>query len=157
MTYEEEQLKYAEELKTLTGELRELDDLFSDPSLVDEKIWEIYKQVNPLEVKYQLTTSLYEKQNKIRTFKQLLESDYRKKRIRKQELERLLSQTPAERVKENVKNSVGKTVDFMASITPQHVSGRVYRVENGAGCGTFCLWFLIIDAIIVFIYYLCTK
>ena len=157
MTYEEEQLKYAEELKTISGELRELEDLFSDPSLVDDKIWEIYKQVNPLEVKYQLTSSQYEKQNKIRTFKLLLESDYHKKRSRKQELERLLSQSPSERTKENVKDSIGKSVEFIASITPQHVSGRIYRVENGAGCGTFCLWFLIIDAVILFIVYLFTK
>lgn len=157
MTYEEEQLKYAEELKTLSGELRELEVLFSEPSLIDEKVWEYYKQVNPLEVKYHLSSSQYEIQKKIETFKQLLESDYRKKRSRKQELERLLSQSPAERTKENVKNGIGKTADYIASITPQHVSGRVYRVENGAGCGTFCLWFLIIDAIIVFIYYLCTK
>ena len=157
MTYEEEQIKYAEELKAVTIELRKLEEIFSDPALVDEKVWEYYKQVNPLETKYQLSSSQYEKQKKIQTFRLLLESDYLKKRSRKQELERLLSQTPAERTKENVKNSVGKTADYLASITPQHVSGRVYRVENGDGCGMFCLWFLIIDAIIVFIYYLCTK
>lgn len=157
MTYEEEQIKYAEELKAVTIELKKLEEIFSDPALVDEKVWEYYKQVNPLETKYQLSTSQYEIQKKIQTFRLLLESDYHKKRSRKQELERLLSQTPAERTKENVKNSVGKTADYIASITPQHVSGRVYRVENGDGCATFCLWFLIIDAIIVFIYYLCTK
>jgi hypothetical protein len=157
MTYEEEQLKYAEELKTITSELRGLEDLFFDPSLVDEKVWELYKQMNPLEEKYQLSSSQYEKQKKIHRFKLLLESDYHKKRSRKQELERLLSQSQAERTKDNVKNGLGKTAEFMASITPQHVSGRVYRIENGSGCGTFCLWFLIIDAIIVFIIYLCTK
>lgn len=48
-------------------------------------------------------------------------------------------------------------VEFMGSIAPQHVSGRVYKVENGDGCGTFCLWFCIIDAIIVFVWYLATK
>ena len=93
MTYEEEQIKYAEELKKVTFELRELEDLFSDSSLVDEKIWEYYKQVNPLETKYQLSTSQYEIQKKIQTFRLLLESDYHKKRSRKQELERLLSKT----------------------------------------------------------------
>ena len=155
MTYEEEQLKYAEELKQVSSELKGLEDIFSDSALVDAKIWEIYKQVNPLEMKYQLSSTRY--QQKIQTFKLLLESDYHKKKNRKKELERLLSQTPAERIKENVKNNIGKTAEYIASITPQHVSGRIYRVENGDGCGTFCLWFMIIDALIVFIYFLCTK
>ena len=35
--------------------------------------------------------------------------------------------------------------------------GRVYKVENGDGCGMFCLWFMIIDAIIIGIIYLCTE
>jgi len=52
------------------------------------------------------------------------------------------------------KRAVTDSVKFMASITPQHVSGRLYKVENGDGCGTFCLWFIIIDAIIIFIFYL---
>ena len=99
MTYEEEQIKYAEELKAVTNELRKLEEIFSDPALVDEKVWEYYKQVNPLETKYQLSSSQYEIQKKIQTFRLLLESDYLKKRSRKQELERLLSQTPAERTK----------------------------------------------------------
>lgn len=157
MTFEEEQLKYAEELKQVSSELKGLEEIFSDPALVDAKIWEIYKQVNPLEMRYQLSTTKYQILQKIQTFKQLLESDYRKKRSRKKELERLLSQTPAERTKENVKNNIGKTADYIASITPQHVSGRVYRVENGDGCGKFCLWFMIIDALIVLIFYICTK
>ena len=157
MTYEEEQLKYAEELKQVSSELKVLEDIFSDSALVDAKIWEIYKKVNPLEMKYQLSSTIYQMQQKNQTFKLLLESYYHKKLNRKNELERLLSQTPAERTKENVKNNIGKTAEYIASITPQHVSGRIYRVENGDGCGTFCLWFMIIDALIVFIYYLCTK
>lgn len=46
------------------------------------------------------------------------------------------------------------TMSFIASITPQHVRGRIYKVENGEGCGLFCFWFLIIDALLVFGYYL---
>ena len=65
-----------------------------------------------------------------------------------------MSQTPAERTKDNIKNNIGKTAEYIASITPQHVSGRVYKVENGDGCGMFCLWFIIINAIIVLIIYL---
>ena len=157
MTYEEEQLKYAEELKQVSRELKVLEDIFSDSALVDAKIWEIYKKVNPLEMKYQLSSTSYQMQQKNQTFKLLLESYYHKKLNRKNELERLLSQTPAERTKENVKNNIGKAAEYIASITPQHVSGRVYRVENGDGCGTFCLWFMIIDALIIFIIYVCTK
>ena len=47
--------------------------------------------------------------------------------------------------------SISKTMDYIGSITPQHVSGRIYKVENGDGCGTFCLWFMVVDAIIVFL------
>lgn len=50
--------------------------------------------------------------------------------------------------------NVLKVLDYIDGITPKHVSGRVYEVKDGKGCGTFCLWFIIIDAIIVFLYYL---
>lgn len=46
------------------------------------------------------------------------------------------------------------SVKFMGSITPKHVSGRMYKVENGDGCGIFCLWFIIIDAIICLLIFL---
>lgn len=156
MTYEEEQIKYAEEFKQVSQELKEFDELFKNPTIIDEKIKEFYRQLNPLEFKYQ-STSTYEVQQKINHFRKQIEVVYRNKKARKSELERLLSQTPAERTKEHIKNNLGKSVDFIGSITPQHVSGRVYRIENGDGCGTFCLWFMIIDAIICFIIYLCTK
>jgi len=47
--------------------------------------------------------------------------------------------------------NISKTMDYIGSITPQHVSGRIYKVENGDGCGTFCLWFVVVDAIIIFL------
>lgn len=50
--------------------------------------------------------------------------------------------------------AIEDSVKFIGSITPQHVSGRMYKVENGDGCGMFCLWFCIIDAIIVLLYFL---
>lgn len=153
MTYEEEQIKYAEELRQITAALRGLDEIFMDPDNSYAKILELYKQLNPLDFKYQLISNI-EIQQKINRFKHFLEDDYRNKKYRKKELERLLSQTPAERTKENIRTNVGKTAGFVASITPQHVSGRVYKVENGDGCGTFCLWFIIIDAIIVLIYFI---
>lgn len=56
-----------------------------------------------------------------------------------------------------VSRALDDGITFLGSITPQHVSGRIYRVENGDGCGTFCLWFIIIDAIIIFIWYLASQ
>lgn len=154
MTYEDEQIKYAEELKEITLAISRLDEIFEDPSQTDVKILEYYKQLNPSRFQF---SSSFEIQQQISLFRNLLEEDYRRKTARKKELERLLSQTSAERTKDNIKNNIGKTAEYLASITPQHVSGRVYKVENGDGCGMFCLWFMIIDAIIVGIIYLCTE
>ena len=151
MTYEDEQIKYAEELKEITFAISRLDEIFEDSSKIDVKILEYYKKLNPSRFQF---SSSFEIQQQISLFRNLLEEDYRRKTARKKELERLLSQTSAERTKDNIKNNIGKTAEYIASITPQHVSGRVYKVENGDGCGTFCLWFIIIDAIIVLIIYL---
>ncbi|MDE6824269.1 MAG: hypothetical protein K2J27_06040 [Duncaniella sp.] len=155
MTYEEEQLKYAEELKRVTKELENLEELFSDPGQTDAKISMLYRELIPVDL--ELIYSEFKVQQQINLFKQNLEYKYYEKKFRKIELEELLSQSPADRAKYNVKRNIGKSLKFAASITPQHVSGRVYRVENGDGCGTFCLWFLIIDAIIAFIIILATK
>lgn len=150
MTYEEEQIKYAEELKEVTNAIRLLEELFKDSNQANARIWEHYTQLNPTDARLSFR---FEIQEKVIT-RQLLEGDYRKKVARKKELERLLSQTPSERTKENLYVNIGKVVEFMASITPQHVSGRVYKVENGDGCGMFCLWFIVIDVIIVFLWYI---
>ena len=154
MTYEDEQIKYAEELKEITFAISRLDEIFEDSSKIDVKILEYYKKLNPSRFQF---SSSFEIQQQISLFRNLLEEDYRRKTARKKELERLLSQTSAERTKDNIKNNIGKTAEYLASITPQHVSGRVYKVENGDGCGMFCLWIMIIDAIIVGIFYLCTE
>lgn len=154
MTYEDEQIKYAEELKEITFAISRLDEIFEDSSKTDVKILEYYKQLNPSRFQF---SSSFEIHQQISLFRNLLEEDYRRKTARKKELERLLSQTSAERTKDNIKNNIGKTAEYLASITPQHVSGRVYKVENGDGCGMFCLWFMIIDAIIIGIIYLCTE
>lgn len=147
MTYEQEQIKYAEELKQVSNELKGLEYFFADPNQTNIKIIECYKRYNPF--KYNTVSEL-----DIESFRLLLEKEYEKQKARKKELERLLSQTSAERAKDNIKNNIGKTAEYFASITPQHVSGRVYKVENGDGCGTFCLWFMIIDAIIILLYWL---
>ena len=154
MTYEDEQIKYAEELKEITFAISRLDEIFEDSSKTDVKILEYYKQLNPSRFQF---SSSFEIQQQISLFRNLLEEDYRRKTARKKELERLLSQTSAERTKDNIKNNIGKTAEYLASITPQHVSGRVYKVENGDGCGMFCLWFMIIDGIIILLYYLLSR
>lgn len=154
MTYEDEQIKYAEELKEITLAIRKLDEIFEDSSQTDVKILEFYKRLYPSRFQF---SSSFETQQQISLFRNYLEDDYRRKTARKKELERLLSQTQAERTKYNIKNNIGKTVEYIASVTPQHVSGRVYKVENGDGCGMFCLWFMIIDAILIGIIYLCTE
>lgn len=151
MTYEDEQIKYAEELKEITLAIKRLDEIFEDSGQTNEKIFESYKRLYPSRSHL---SSNFEIQQQISIFRNLLEEDYREKTARKKELERLLSQTPAERVKDNIKNNIGKTAEYIASITPQHVSGRIYKVENGDGCGMFCLWFIIIDAIIGLMVYL---
>ena len=40
MTYEEEQIKYAEELKDVTNAIRTLEELFKDSYQTNAKIWE---------------------------------------------------------------------------------------------------------------------
>jgi hypothetical protein len=154
MKYEDEQIKYAEELKEITLAIKKLDEFFEDSSLTNVKILEFYKRQNPSRYQFLSNFEIQQQTSLVRNF---LEEDYRRKTARKKELERLLSQTPAERTKDNIKNNIGKTAEYIASITPQHVSGRVYKVENGDGCGMFCLWFMIIDAIILLLYYLISE
>lgn len=152
MNYEEEQKKYAEELRQLCSQLQALDKIFEDPKLVDYKIQCLAEQIQLYDAADSF--SQYSQYRKRLQFKQRLERDYREKKERKSELERLLSQSPSERTADNIKKGLVKTAVFMGSITPQHVSGRLYKVENGDGCGMFCLWFCIIDAILVFLFWL---
>lgn len=154
MTYDEEQIKYAEELKAVTARVNALGEIFDDPNQVDAKISLLYNELHPsLGISSSLLTD-YDRPRKIAELKQRLEYEYRNYKSRKEELIRLLSQSPSERTGYNIKKNIAKSAGFMASITPQHVSGRVYKVENGDGCGMFCLWFMIIDAIIIFIVWL---
>ena len=56
MTYEDEQIKYAEELKEITFAISRLDEIFEDSSKTDVKILEYYKQLNPS--RFQFSSSL---------------------------------------------------------------------------------------------------
>lgn len=106
MTYEDEQIKYAEELKEITLAIRKFDEIFEDSSQTDVKILEFYKRLYPSRFQF---SSSFETQQQISLFRNYLEDDYRRKTARKKELERLLSQTQAERTKDNIKNNIGKT------------------------------------------------
>ena len=44
MTYEEEQIKYAEELQHITKELKGFDEIFMDPNKSYSKIVDLYKR-----------------------------------------------------------------------------------------------------------------
>lgn len=155
MTYEEEQLKYAEELKTVSHEIHEMDEIMNDPHKLNEVLDHICDSHNPYKF---VGVSIYNyNRSSMREYvRKQLEESYEIKKARKRNLERLLSQTPSERVKENISNGIGKSIEFLSSITPQHVSGRVYQVENGDGCGLFCFVFMLISAIIGGIIYLCS-
>lgn len=153
MDYEEEQKKYSEELKQICSQLQALDKIFEDPKLVDYKIQCIVEQIHTYDIVGIESQSWHRRRLEFK-LKQELERDYREKKARKSELEHLLSQSPSERTAYNIKKGLVESAKFMGSITPQHVSGRLYKVENGDGCGTFCLWFCIIDAILVFLFWL---
>jgi|GEM_PF-5482989 hypothetical protein len=62
MTYEEEQIKYAEELQQITNTLKGLEEIFMDPEKSYVKIVELYKQLNPLDFKYQFVSNFEMKQ-----------------------------------------------------------------------------------------------
>ena len=60
----------------------------------------------------------------------------------------------AQKEYEQSQTKVDKALNYIGSITPQHVSGRIYRVENGDGCAKFCFWFMVIDGLILLLLYL---
>lgn len=146
MSYELEQKQYSEELGKLKGRYELLKQFFADnPDKKDNKASCLhgrdygrmqYEQI--LEKKY-----LYYDHYKYST----LYLEFLILSFRKSELENKLDQS-------KVGRSVEKTMDFIGDITPQHVSGRIYKVEDGDGCAKFCLWFVIIDAAIIFLYWL---
>lgn len=146
MSYELEQKQYSEELGKLKGRYELLKQFFADnPDKKENKASYLhgrdygrmqYEQI--LEKKY-----LYYDHYKYST----LYLEFLILSFRKSELENKLDQS-------KVGRSVEKTMDFIGDITPQHVSGRIYKVEDGDGCAKFCLWFVIIDAAIFFLYWL---
>lgn len=145
MSYEAEQEKYREELETITKRYEFLHSYFENNP--DEKNnREEFPWSDPQRI--QLERILQNKYNDFNTssFSKLY-LEYKICAHRKAELEAKLEQSKFAR-------GATKTLDYIAGITPQHVSGKIYKVEDGDGCAKFCLWFCLIDALIVFIYFL---
>lgn len=76
MTYEEEQIKYAEELKDVTNAIRTLEELFKDSYQTNAKIWEYYVRLHPTDARL---SSRFEIQQKVNVLRHFLEEDYQKK------------------------------------------------------------------------------
>ena len=80
-------------------------------------------------------------------FERLTNVEYKLLEHEKKDIEYKLKETKNQR-------RANKTLEYLENITPQHVSGRVYKVNDGDAFGTFCLWFCIIGTVIVLIYVL---
>ncbi len=141
MGYEEENNSIRAELSVLKKEDERLDNYFKvypgAKTSRNEGYFERLKYEQILQKEYNDWNTLNDS---------ILYMQFKIIKYRINHLEYTLKQSKTQR-------TLSKSADFMASITPQHVSGNVYKVENGDGCGTFCIWFIIIDAIIVLILY----
>ena len=137
MSYTTEQLEYQKQLDQVNKKLNELNALLSQhPELKTD----YSNNFSPEKAYYQSILSSHG----ISTWgdsELMLESKILT--LKKSELEYRLKESKFSR-------NIGKISD----IIPQHVSGRVYSVKDGDGCGLFCLLFLIVDGIICFIIYL---
>ena len=147
MSYENEQIEFQKELEQIKARYEVLHEYFElypnekNKGIGSTNVVDDYKRM-------QYEKILQCKYNDYDTYGwSSLYLEYKICKYRKNELEYNLKESKTHR-------NISKTVDFIGSITPQHVSGRLYKVENGDGCGTFCLWFLIIDAIIIFLYFI---
>lgn len=151
MSYEAEQEQFAKEFERVKSRFEALDNYFKqNPSekekqggyiLGSDSIVENYKR-------QQYEQILIQKYfDSINYNCSTLYLEYKICKYRMAELQSKLKESKTSR-------NISKTVAYIGSITPQHVSGRVYKVENGDGCGMFCLWFLIIDAFIIFLYWI---
>lgn len=143
MSYEEEQRQLSEEYKQLKMKCDILSEYFKNNP---------QKKINSLSDGFNFQRDRLEQvalnkglSNYFRDSNEYL--SYRLMAIRLAEIEHRLNQSRTQR-------AVTDGIKFMGSITPQHVSGRLYKVENGNGCGMFCLWFIVIDAIICLLIFL---
>ena len=151
MSYESEQIEFAKELETLKVQVEYMDKYFTaNPNAKNKQYNRFGIPSESTALRWQSEKILREKYQDQQTDYSLEYLNYKILKHRKAELEYKLSLTKGQR-------NVSKAIDFIEGITPQHVSGRVYQVKDGDGCGTFCLWFLVIDAILCIIVGLCME
>lgn len=145
MSYETDQIEYKKQLDAINSRIKDLDTLFSKSPNLKFTSYRPFSE-NTQEEYYKIIL-----RNKYGDFStqndSLLMVEYKICQYRKKELEYKLKETKTSR-------NLCKTIDYLDGITPRHVSGRVYEVKDGDGCGMFCLWFMIIDGIILLIIYL---
>ena len=151
MSYEAEQEQFAKELESVKSRFEDLDNYFKqNPSEKEKRSGYSFGSDSVVEnyQRQQYERILIEKYFDSDNYNcSTLYLEYKICKYRMAELQAKLKESETSR-------NISKTVDYIGSITPQHVSGRVYKVENGDGCGKFCLWFLIIDAFIIFLYWI---
>ena len=151
MSYESEQMKFNAELDFLKVQVEKLDMYFSKNPNAKIRRYNYYGiSTETFSDRWQREKILKDKYHDYKTDYSLEYLDYKILKYRKAELEYKINQTKGQR-------TLDKALDYVDSITPQHVSGRVYQVKNGDGCGVFCLWFMIIDAIFVLILGCCMN
>lgn len=168
MSYENEQEQFAKELERVKSRFETLDNYFKqNPSEKEKRSYpygsdygsnRIDRLLSGADERLLFAAEDYKRQQYVRFLAakyndygnynySALYLEYKICKYRMAELQSKLKESKTSR-------NISKTVDFIGSIIPQHVSGRVYKVENGDGCGLFCLWFMIIDALIVFLYWI---
>lgn len=152
MSYESEQKQFAKELESLQSRLEVLDNYFKQNPSEKERKRSSYTFGNSSVVE-----NYIRQQYEQILIQKYFDSDnyncstlYLEYKICKYKIVELQSKLRESKTSRNI----SKTLEYIGSITPQHVSGRTYKVENGDGCGMFCLWFLIIDAFIIFLYWI---
>lgn len=137
MSYTTEQLEYKKQLEQVNKTLNELNTLLSQhPELKTD----YSDNLTPQKAYYK---SILNSHGISTWYDSELMLESKILTLKKKELEYKLKES-----------KLSRNIDKISNMIPQHVSGRVYAVKDGDGCGLFCLLFVIIDAIIVFIIYL---
>lgn len=147
MNYEEENNKLRNEIKDLDRRIEELVQLKQNPSKLTSQRYCIRSITS-----YDNMPDYYEQ---IEIKKNIDQKINYLKGLRNGKIE-ILNESPGKR---KLRNTIITTVETLGldkiPEPPRHVSGRVYEVSDG--CATWCLWFLIIDAIGVGLYFLLNQ
>ena len=155
MTYEQEQAQYQAQLNKIKAQMTELEEIINNsPETIythhnhrKSHIHDIFRQREQEQERMILQMMLREKYGDYSSENSVLKLRYKLLEHEKKDIEYKLKETKNQR-------RANKTLEYLENITPQHVSGRVYKVNDGDAFGTFCLWFCIIGTVIVLIYVL---